>query len=418
MKTKPQFFSFLFFSLLLLLPAASYSSFAENEEEEEDKISRSMFPDAFLFGTSTSAYQIEGAYLEDGKTLNNWDVFTHIPGNIENGDNGDVADDDYHRYMYDIEVMESIGVNAYRFSISWSRILPSGKVGGVNPYGIRFYNKIIDNLLLKGIEPFVTINHHDIPQELEERYEGWLNPLMQEDFVHLAKTCFENFGDRVKYWITINEPNLLADMAYLRGWYPPARCSEPFGNCSAGNSDVEPLIAVHNMLLSHARAAKLYHQQFKAKQGGSIGIVANAFMYEPFRDNENDRQAVRRKLAFDVAWIFDPLIYGDYPLEMRKYDGKELPKFSQEETQLVKGSLDFIGINHYSSLYAMDCLHFPCTAIYDRAIAGYVGVTGERDGKLIGERTGMPRFFVVPRGMEKIMDYVKRRYPTMPIFCD
>ncbi|KAL8264360.1 hypothetical protein R6Q59_022490 [Mikania micrantha] len=160
--------------------------------------------------------------------------------------------------------MHSIGLDSYRFSISWARILPRGRFGEINPAGIMFYNKIIDNLILKGIEPFVTINHNDLPQELEDRYGSWLNPQMQEDFLYLAEVCFKSFGDRVKYWVTINEPNMFIELAYELGIFPPSRCSEPFGNCIHGNSDVEPLMAMHNMLLAHGRAAKLYHESFQA----------------------------------------------------------------------------------------------------------------------------------------------------------
>ncbi|KAG8364973.1 hypothetical protein BUALT_Bualt18G0054200 [Buddleja alternifolia] len=251
------------FSNFLIILLSSISTVKSSVEQNID-IKRSDFPHGFLFGAATSAYQIEGAFHEDGKSLNNWDVFCRIKGSIANGENGDIADDHYHRYMEDIEIMHSLGLSAYRFSISWSRVLPRGKFGGVNQAGIIFYNKIIDNLILRGIEPFVTIHHNDYPQELEDRYRGWLSPLMQEDFVHFAETCFKNFGDRVRFWSTINEPNLFAEMAYEWATFPPARCSPPFGNCANGNSDIEPLIAAHNMLLAHAKAAKLYRQQFKA----------------------------------------------------------------------------------------------------------------------------------------------------------
>ncbi|KAJ7948618.1 Beta-glucosidase [Quillaja saponaria] len=177
--------------------------------------------------------------------------------------NEDVADDYYHRYLEDFELMHSLGINTYRFSISWARILPRGRFGDINTNGILFYNKIIDNLLLRGIEQFVTIHHHDLPPELEDRYGAWLSPQIQNDFVHFAEICFKSFGDRVKYWATINEPNMFAEMSYLRGTYPPGHCSLPFGNCSVGNSDLEPLIAMHNMLLSHAMAVDLYRKHFK-----------------------------------------------------------------------------------------------------------------------------------------------------------
>ncbi|CAN1243218.1 Beta-glucosidase 18 [Linum perenne] len=243
-------------------------------------------------------------------------------------------------------------------------------------------------------------------------------PSYREDFVQFARICFESFGSKVKHWLTINEPTLFADMAYIRGTYPPSHCSPPFGNCSAGNSDVEPLIALHNMILAHAKAVKIYRQLFQENQGGSIGIVVNAMWYEPLRENEMlDQQAVSRALAFGSAWILDPLVYGDYPSEMRLYLGATLPSFTVEQRDYVKGSIDFIGLNHYSTLYAKDCLHSSCPpGGSDHAIRGYAYTTGERDGATIGQPTGNSRFFVVPRGLENIVNYLKKRYNNMPIY--
>ncbi|KAI3466138.1 hypothetical protein Pfo_022801 [Paulownia fortunei] len=326
--------------LILLLSAISTVKSSTGEQVD---IKRSDFPNGFLFGAATSAYQIEGAFLEDGKSLSNWDVFCQIEGSIADGTNGNIADDHYHRYMEDIEIMHSLGLTAYRFSISWSRVLPRGRFGGVNQDAIIFYNKIIDNLLIRGIEPFVTIFHHEYPQELEDRLGGWLSPIMQEEFVHFAETCFKNFADRVKYWITINEANLFADLAYERGEYTPAHCSPPFGHCASGNSDVEPLIVVHNMLLAHAKAAKLYREQFKFKVDGVLSITVCAFMYIPLTDDKDDKEAANRALAFNVAWTLDPLVFGDYPPEMKRYHGSELPRFSSEERVLLRDSIDFIG---------------------------------------------------------------------------
>ncbi|PIM97923.1 Beta-glucosidase, lactase phlorizinhydrolase [Handroanthus impetiginosus] len=390
--------------------------------QEQSDIKRTDFPNGFLFGAATSAYQIEGAFLEDGKGLSNWDAYCRITGSIADGRNGDVADDHYHRYMEDIEIMHSLGLTAYRLSISWSRILPRGRLGEVNQVAVMFYNKIIDNLLLRGIEPFVTIYHFEHPQEFEERFGGWLSPLMQDEYVHFAKTCFENFGDRVKYWITINEPNLFSELAYERASYPPARCSPPFGNCASGNSDVEPLISAHNMLLGHAKAAKLYREQFKSKVDGLLGITVSAFMYVPLTDSEDDKEAAERALAFNSAWTLDPVVFGDYPPEMKRYHGSELPTFSSEERDLLRDSIDFIGINHYGSLYAKDCIHSSCicndsscTPGGDRAIRGFVYQTGVRNGVFIGDPTGMVRFFVVPRGMEEMVHYIKERYHNKPM---
>ncbi|KAF5814884.1 putative beta-glucosidase [Helianthus annuus] len=397
------------FVLLLLLVAAQASI-------NGDTIKRSDFPDGFLFGVSTSAYQIEGAYLEDGKSVNNWDAFSLSPSNIEDGGNGFVADDHYHRYLEDIETIQSLGVDAYRFSISWARILPRGRFGEVNPNGILFYNKILNDLLLRGITPFVTIYHFDFPQELQERYGSWLSPLMQEDYVHFAETCFKNFGDRVKHWITINEPNLFTQMAYKNGKYPPARCSPPFGNCSAGNSDVEPLIVVHNMLLAHGKAMKIYRRNYQQKQGGIVGIVVDCLMYEPLTDNDLDQEAANRGLAFYIGWVLDPLIFGDYPSEMRQYLGNQLPRFSSAESNFMKDGIDFIGVNHYTTAYAKDCINSTCSLTGNRAINGFVDTTRERDGIPIGEPTGIEVLRVVPRGMREMIEYLKKRYDNKPMF--
>ncbi|XP_075091780.1 beta-glucosidase 18-like [Nicotiana tabacum] len=424
-KTKNSYFICL---LLLLQRVSANSIIGQGGNELEEEVKRSEFPDSFLFGTSTSAYQIEGAYIEDGRSLSNWDVFSHTNGSITNGGNGDVADDHYHRYLEDIDIMASLGVNAYRFSISWSRVLPRGKLGAVNPAGIKFYNNIIDNLLLKGVAPFVTIHHNDFPQELEDRYGAWLSPLMQEEFVHFAETCFKGFGDRVKYWATINEPNLFAELAYMNGVFPPSHCSPPFGKCSSGNSDIEPLLVVHNSILAHAKAVKLYRHHFQAKQGGMIGMVASAYMYKPITDDEADIKAAARALTFHVAWLLDPLVYGDYPTEMREYHGRKLPKFSSEEKRLIKNSTDFIGLNHYSTLLVKDCLlsNCPCnmndnnnpTCSHgeNRAILGFLLTTGQNeDGAFVGDPMGMPGLYVVPQGIEEIVDYIKKRYNNMPI---
>ncbi|PIA30702.1 hypothetical protein AQUCO_05400064v1 [Aquilegia coerulea] len=397
-----------FFLLCLFLPCVAFC---------HEEINRSQFPEGFLFGAATSSYQIEGAVFEDGRGPNNWDVFSHIQGNIQDGHTAEVADNHYHYWKDDIELLHSLGVNAYRFSISWSRVLPRGRFGEINSNGLMFYDKLIDSLLLKGIEPFVTLCHHEIPQELEERYKSWLSPLIQDDFAYFAEVCFKSFGDRVKYWVTINEPMLFIKFAYSMGIYPPGRCSAPFGNCSSGNSDTEPLIAIHNMILSHTKATEIYRKYYQPKQGGYIGVVVNAIMFEPYSNDEIGRDAAKRAFAFNLAWFLDPLIHGDYPAEMRHYLGGNLPSFSTEELNMIKdGLVDFIGVNHYSSFFAKDCIHSPCNPWESHPISGYVNLTGERDGILIGEKTAMPLSYVVPNGMEKIIGYLKVRYNNKPMF--
>ncbi|XP_076889313.1 beta-glucosidase 18-like isoform X2 [Bidens hawaiensis] len=436
MKMKILTISLFFF---LISASASFLEASNNgyggsiyEENEETQIRRSDFPSGFLFGTATSAYQVEGAYLDDGKSFSNWDAFCHSGGCEENGD---IADDHYHMFLVswlitvylsisltfiislsffevltfviqkDIELMHFLGIQTYRFSISWARILPRGRFGEVNPAGIMFYSKIIDNLILK-----------DLPQELEDRYGSWLNPEKQEEFIYFAEICFKSFGDQVKYWITINEPKLYAELAYELGIFPPSRCSEPFGNCLDGNSDVEPIIAMHNMLLAHGRASKLYHEYFQPKQGGSIGVTVHSCMYEPLTDSELDHQAAKRAFAFHSGWALDPSIFGGYPEELKKYLGHELPSFSPDEKSLMKNSIDFIGINHYSTSYVKDCTNSNCSATGNHAIEGFVEMVGERDGMLIGELTGQHGSYVVPRGMEEIVNLIKTRYNNTPMF--
>lgn len=374
-----------------------------------------QFPPSFLFGTATSSFQIEGAYLEGNKSLSNWDVFSHMPGTIEDGSTADVADNHYHLYMEDIELMHSLGVNSYRFSISWERVLPKGRFGEVNSIGIGFYNNIINTLVAKGIEPFVTLNHYDVPQELEDRYGSWLNSQIQQDFGYFSEVCFKAFGDRVKYWVTLNEPNVVVANGYLTGTYPPNRCSYPSGNCSNGDSAIEPYLAAHNAVLSHATAADIYREKYQKKQGGMIGIVMSAPWYEPFEDTPVGRLAAQRAQAFTTGWYLDPIIYGDYPPEMRQIVGPRLPTFTPEDRKKLKNKLDFIGINQYTTVYAKDCMFSPCNPANVDGDA-LVYITGEKDGIPIGELTAKPDLYVVPSGMEKIVLYCKERYNNTIMF--
>ncbi|PKU85880.1 beta-glucosidase 18 isoform X1 [Dendrobium catenatum] len=379
-------------------------------------IDKNKFPVDFLFGTTTSAYQIEGGYLEGNKSLSNWDLFTRIPGKIVDGSNGDVADDHYHRYIEDVELMHYLGVNSYRFSISWSRILPRGRFGQINQNGIKFYSNLIDALLDKGIKPFVTLNHYDIPQELEDQYGGWLNPQIQNDFGYFAEVCFEAFGEKVTYWSTLNAPNLMIKMGYMKGEYAPGRCSLPYVSCPSGDSRTEPYLAAHNVILSHATAVDIYRKKYQRKHGGFIGIIMAANWREPFTDTPMDRSAASRALAFEVPWFLDPIIYGDYPPEMLQILGSRLPKFSIEDKQKLQTKLDFIGVNHYTSLYAEDCLFSQCDSQSTLEGYGFAYTTGEKDGHFIGDNTGVNNFYVVPSGLEKMILYIMKRYNNITMF--
>ncbi|GAB4830907.1 hypothetical protein Ancab_004935 [Ancistrocladus abbreviatus] len=347
--------------VLVMLLSAGFLASAQHLKLPE-RADPSDLPCNFLFGAASSAYQYEGAYISDGKGLNNWDVFTHKSGRIIDGSNGDVATDHYHRYKEDVDLMANLGVNSYRFSISWARILPvansvrsyltfhpetEGRYGDINFAGIHFYNNLIDALLEKEIEPFVKLSHYDIPQELEDRYGGWLSPKLKEDFGYYADVCFKFLGDRVKYWVTFNEPNIVTANGYRTGEYPPGRCLGPYWNCTEGDSEKEPFIVAHNIILAHAVAVNLYRKKYQEEQGGFIGIVLSTVWFEPMTNSSADKLAAER------------------------------------------------GASRTEGL----CLINPC-----------------KNGIPIGEPTAMEWFQIYPQGMKNVVSYVKARYNNTPIF--
>ncbi|KAK9031380.1 hypothetical protein V6N11_032763 [Hibiscus sabdariffa] len=377
----------------------------------------SVFPSDFLFGTASSAYQYEGAYLSDGKGLNNWDVYSHKPGNkIIDGSTAEIAVDHYHRYLEDIDLMHSLGVNSYRFSISWARILPKGRFGEINEAGIEFYNNLIDALLVKGIQPFVTLTHIDLPQELEDRYRSWLSPKSQADFAYFADICFKSFGDRVKYWVTFNEPDYQVELGYRTGKFPPSRCSRPYGNCSYGDSEVEPFIAAHNIILAHIAAVHIYRTKYQESQGGSIGIVLHCDWFEPISNSIADKLAAERAHAFTINWFLEPIIFGRYPPEMQNILGSALPEFSTTEKQRLNKGLDFIGINHYTGYYVQDCMFSACEPGPGTSkTEGFWAQSSQNNGIPIGEPTELVWLNVYPQGMEKIVTYLKEKYHNIPM---
>uniref|UniRef100_A0ACD5X4I4 Uncharacterized protein n=1 Tax=Avena sativa TaxID=4498 RepID=A0ACD5X4I4_AVESA len=334
---------FFFFSLLLLLlpvPALGFT--------------RSDFPQDFVFGAATSAYQYEGAVAEGGRSPSIWDNFTHS-GKMVDGSTGDVAADGYHKYKDDVKLMADTNLEAYRFSISWSRLIPSGR-GAVNPKGLEYYNNVINELVKHGIQVHVMLYHLDFPQVLDDEYGGWLSPRMVDDFTAFADVCFEEFGDRVSYWTTIDEPNVAAISSYDTGQSAPGRCSDPFGfrKCTVGDSTVEPYVAAHNMILAHASVTRLYKAKYQAIQKGVIGINVYTFWAYPLTNSTADIEATERCQDFMFNWILEPLVFGDYPKVMKKIVGSRLPSFTRSQSDALMGALDFIGINHYYSLYVND----------------------------------------------------------------
>ncbi|XP_047319440.1 beta-glucosidase 12-like [Impatiens glandulifera] len=373
---------------------------------------RTSFPRDFVFGTASSAYQFEGATKEDGKGPNIYDIFTHkFPEKILDRSNGDVADDFYHRYKGDVELMNIIGMNAFRFSISWARILPRGKLsGGVNKAGITFYNNLINQLLSTGIQPFVTIFHWDLPQALEDEYGGFLSPHIVDDFKDFAELCFKEFGDRVKHWITMNEPWAYSYGGYDGGLIAPGRCSAWMNaGCPAGDSGTEPYIVSHNLIISHAAAVKVYKDKYQGYQKGQIGITLVCFWAHPFSNTKADKEAAQRAIDFMYGWFINPIVHGKYPNIMKKLLGKRLPTFTQEQVKLIKGSYDFIGLNYYITRYAINVPSANSVNLSYTTDA-QVNFTTSRNGISIGKPTGVPGFYVYPKGLTELLIYTKEKY--------
>lgn len=368
------------------------------------KLRMKTFPHDFTWGSATASYQIEGAWLEGGKGLSIWDAFTHIPGKIANEHTGDITCDHYHRFRDDVALMAKQGLKAYRFSIAWSRILPQGR-GTPNPEGIQFYSDLIDELLAHGITPWVTLYHWDLPLALQLEMDGWRNPDIADVFADYAALCFEHFGERVKHWITLNEPWVVSIFGHGNGIMAPGR-----------QSLSEPYEVAHQLLRAHARAVAVYRERFQASQGGRIGITNNCDWREPLTDTAEDRAAAQRALEFFLGWFADPIYFGDYPKVMRDRLGDRLPQFSKEDKQLLQGSSDFFGLNHYSTVYASQ--PDPNNPV-DADPYGNGGISEDQDVVLTSDpqwrKTSMG-WNVVPWGCRKLLHWIDQRYGSPDIF--
>ncbi|KDP28152.1 hypothetical protein JCGZ_13923 [Jatropha curcas] len=369
------------------------------------KYSREDFPPGFVFGAATSAYQVEGAAKEDGRTPSVWDTFS-------NG-GGDVAVDQYHKYKEDVKLMAETGLEGYRFSISWSRLIPNGR-GPVNPKGLQYYNNLINELISHGIQAHVTLLNYDHPQALEDEYGGWISRKMVKDFTNYADVCFREFGDRVSTWTTINEPNIFAVGGYDQGITAPGRCSFPFGfNCSKGNSSYEPYLAGHHMLLAHASTVRLYRKKYQRKQDGTIGVNLYAFWLLPLTNSTEDVTATQRAIDFYFGWFLDPLVFGDYPEIMKKNVDSRLPVLTKQESKLVKGAFDFVGLIHYTTVYAKDN---PDSLKFEyRDFGTDMAVTQLLDAdnpySIFPEK--LP---IRPWGLQGVLEYIKQTYGNPAVY--
>ncbi|WP_423494581.1 family 1 glycosylhydrolase [Microbacterium esteraromaticum] len=297
------------------------------------------FPDGFLFGAATAAYQIEGAAFEDGRTASIWDAFARVPGAVINAENGDVACDHYHRYADDVALMKDLGLQAYRFSTSWSRVRPDA--GPVNPKGVDFYSRLVDELLAADIVPWLTLHHWDMPQALEER-GGWASREVVDRFTEYALTMHDALGDRVQHWTTLNEPWCSSFLSYTAGVHAPGRTSIRDG-----------LLASHHLLLAHGRAVQALRER---DAGLDLGITLNLTVADPADPTDpRDVDAARRIDGQFNRWFLDPLFRGAYPADivrdLREVDADAVSAWQEAvhdgDLEAISTPLDALGVNYY-----------------------------------------------------------------------
>lgn len=366
-------------------------------------------PQNFAWGTATAAYQIEGGASQDGKGKSIWDVYSHLSPSRTNGENADVTCDHYNRMPDDVGLMHSLGVDVYRFSIAWPRVIPlGGRNDPVNEKGIAFYSDLIDRLLARNIQPVVTLYHWDAPQAIYERYGAMLNTdEFRADFERYARLCFERFGDRVKKWVTFNEPYISSIFAHLNGTLAPGHCRE-----AGTDTKTEPWRVGHTLILSHACVVEMYAEEFQTSQAGEISVVLNGHFYEPYDvSKQADIDAAERRMVFYIGWFGDPIFLGkDYPEEMRSYLGSRLPKFSAEEKDLLRRTAHinaFYGMNHYSTKYARA---LPDPPAEDDWTGNIEESAVNSEGKEIGPVSGLGWLRVAPGGFRKLLAWVWKRY--------
>jgi beta-glucosidase len=346
---------------------------------------RIEFPESFLWGSATSAYQVEGSPLADGAGPSIWQRFTRTPGLVRDGDDGDVACDQYLRYADDVALMKGLGMNAYRFSIAWSRVLPEGR-GTVNAKGLGHYERLVDTLLENGIAPAPTLFHWDLPAALDDR-GGWLNPDIANWFADYASILFRALDDRVPMWSTLNEPWVVTDGGYLHGALAPGH-----------RNAFEAPIATHQLLRSHAAAVQAYRGIGKHR----IGIVVNLEPKYRASDSEEDRAATARAHAYMNRQYLDPVFLGRYPDALREIFGEAWPEWPADELAFIKQPIDFVGVNYYTrSVTRFDPASWPLRAAPVRQKQATYTETG---------------WEVFPQGLTDTLAWVKARYGNPPIY--
>ncbi len=348
-------------------------------------VPRLTFPKSFTFGCATAAYQIEGAWREDGKGPSIWDDFSHRPGTVRDGTTGDIACDHYHRYQGDVDLLSGLGVDAYRFSIAWPRVVPTGD-GAVNGAGLDFYDRLVDAVLERGIEPFVTLFHWDLPLALEKR-GGWLSRGTVYAYARYVETVVRRLGDRVKVWMTLNEPMSVIGAGYLAGRHAPGY-----------RSPLKAIQALHHLLVAHGMGVEIIRG---LHSDAGVGI-ANAFSpVHPLR--AKDRRVAERMSAVVNGLFMDPILKGHYPNEVAWVITLLNRKIRHGDLELIRRPLDFVGVNHYSRHIARRTF---------LPIVGFRLMKPVYEGVLFTDMD----WEVYPNGLYDILSWIKRNYDNPPVY--
>ena len=342
------------------------------------------FPDGFLWGAATAAHQVEGSPLADGAGPSIWTRFAHTPGMTSNGDTGDIACDHYRRWKGDVQMMRELGLTAYRFSVSWSRVLPEG-IGRVNQAGLDFYSRLVDELQANGIEPLLTLYHWDLPAALDDR-GGWLNRDSSDWFAEYGRVLYRALDGRVKKWVTLNEPWVIADGGYLHVALEPGH-----------RSLFEAPIASHNLMRAHGAAVQAYRAEGKHE----IGLVVNIEPKYPASDSPEDHAAVRRAHAYMNQQYLDPALLGSYPPELGDIFGQAWPQWPDEDFTLIRQPLDFIGVNYYTRSVTHAAASYPLDTGVVRQPLGTYTETG---------------WEVFPQGLTDTLLWIRERYGDIPLY--
>jgi beta-glucosidase len=363
---------------------------------KEEKMPR--FPNGFLWGTATASYQIEGAVGEDGRGTSIWDTFSHTPGKVYHGDTGDIACDHYHRLEDDLDLMASLGLQAYRFSVAWPRIQPEGS-GPANQKGLDFYRRLVDGLHARSIEPMLTLYHWDLPQALEDR-GGWTSRETSERFAEYAGVVYEALADSVPFWITLNEPWVSSWLGYGYGVHAP------------GHTDpAKALSTTHHLLLGHGLALRAMRSAGDTEN--RLGITLNLHPAVPARDREADAEAARRVDGQANRLYLDPIFHGNYPQDLLSHyrqRGVELPPVRDGDLETISGSVDFLGVNYYFRHHIREA---------SGEDAGQSEIFADLEARGIvphdAEKTAMG-WPVEPEGLTQILVRIKDEYADLPIY--